>query len=93
VTYAAEVMSRISAAKRYPTSSRARREEGTARVSFALHRDGSVQGETLVTSSGHDALDEEALATVRRAAPYPPVPDDVAAPLELQVDVAFTLKK
>jgi protein TonB len=91
--YAAEVMSRISAAKRYPTSSRARREEGTVRVSFALNRDGSVQGETLVTSSGHDALDKEALATVRRAAPYPPVPDDVLAPLELQVDVAFTLKK
>lgn len=91
--YAAEVIATIAEAKRYPTPSRARREEGTARVAFILDRDGSVSGEMLVMSSGHDELDTEALATVRRAAPYPQVPAEVITPLSLQVDVAFTLKK
>lgn len=91
-SYAGEVMAKIMAAKRYPASSRARREEGTARIAFTLSRDGGVSGENLVASSGHAALDKEALATVRRAAPYPAVPAAIAAPLDLQVDIAFKLK-
>lgn len=91
-SYTGAVMAKIMAAKRYPSSSRARREEGTARIAFTLSRDGGVSGESLVASSGHAALDKEALATVRRAGPYPVVPAAIAAPLDLQVDIAFTLK-
>jgi periplasmic protein TonB len=58
--------------KRYPP--KARGKAGEARLSFSIDRDGRVLSSRIVHSSGSDALDEEALALVRRAAPLPPPP-------------------
>jgi periplasmic protein TonB len=58
--------------KRYPPQ--ARGKVGEARLAFSIDRTGRVLASRIVHSSGSEALDQEALALVRRAAPFPPPP-------------------
>jgi protein TonB len=58
--------------KRYPAS--AGGASGTAVVRFALNRAGDVVSSALAKSSGNAALDQEALAILRRANPFPAFP-------------------
>jgi protein TonB len=44
-------------------------------VKFSIGRDGALLRSALKSSSGHALLDEAALATLARAAPFPPIPD------------------
>jgi periplasmic protein TonB len=58
--------------KRYPPQ--ARGKVGEARLAFSIDRTGRVLASRILHSSGSEALDQEALALVRRAAPFPPPP-------------------
>jgi protein TonB len=58
--------------KRYPAS--ARGASGTVVVRFALKRAGDVVSRAVTKSSGNDALDQEALAVLHRANPFPAFP-------------------
>jgi protein TonB len=60
--------------KGYPPSARARHETGTAQLAFTLDRNGKVVSSRIVRTSGSPALDQETIATVRRAQPFPPPP-------------------
>jgi TonB family protein len=73
-TYKALVFERLIAAKLYPAAARQRRAKGIALVNFMLDSAGQVAGVSLIRSSGDGDLDREALAMVKRAAPYPPPP-------------------
>jgi protein TonB len=44
-------------------------------VRFTVLADGSVAGISIGRSSGNAAIDQAGLATVSRAAPFPPIPD------------------
>ena len=90
--YEGRVMTKLAQAKRYPTAARARREEGTAQVRFTVSRQGRVSGVSLARSSGSTTLDREAMDTVRRAQPLPPVPEGMTAPMQMTLGVAFTLR-
>jgi len=82
----ARLLAHLDRYKRYPDAARARREEGTAFLSFRMDREGHVLGYALVRSSGHAALDEEVLAMVERAVPLPPVPPEVREDILQLVD-------
>jgi periplasmic protein TonB len=58
--------------KRYPPQ--ARGKVGEAKLAFSIDRTGRVLASRIVRSSGSEALDQEALALLRRAAPLPPPP-------------------
>jgi periplasmic protein TonB len=58
--------------KRYPPQ--ARGKVGEARLEFSIDRTGRVLTSRIVRSSGSEALDQETLALIRRAAPLPPPP-------------------
>ena len=47
---------------------------GRVIVRFVLERGGNVVSSAVLKSSGNAALDQEALAIVRRASPFPPFP-------------------
>ncbi len=61
-------------------------QQGISRLSFTLGRSGQVLGSRLAGSSGHPALDSEALAMVRRAQPFPPIPPELK-----QASISFTV--
>lgn len=58
--------------KRYPPQ--AHGQVGEARLAFRIDRSGRVLTSRIVHSSGSEALDEEALALIRRAVPLPVPP-------------------
>jgi protein TonB len=58
----------------YPASARSKREEGVVVVSFRITRQGRLLSHSISKSSGHAELDNEALATLHRAEPFPPPP-------------------
>lgn len=88
-TWQKSLLTHLNAKKRYPTDARARGQQGEAKVQFSIDRVGRIVSAQLLTSSGHVALDEEALAVLRRASPLPAPPegfggDTIALTLPIQ---------
>jgi protein TonB len=92
-TWRGELVGRLQRAKRYPDSARSRGEQGVAMTTFTMDRAGHVLAASLVRSSGSPALDEEAVALIRRAEPLPPMPAEMlGATVTLTVPVSFALR-
>jgi protein TonB len=84
------VLARLNAVKAYPSSARARRQQGVVLIRFTLDRTGAVLAVALAQTSGFALLDREALALPRRASPLPQPPEDVKGQrIELVVPVEF----
>jgi protein TonB len=87
--YQGAVLARISAQRRYPEAARERAPHGVAVIRFSIDASGQVAGLSLFQSAGDPILDAEALATVRRASPFPPppagAPRNFSAPLSFRV--------
>lgn len=89
-----EVLALLQQHKRYPRLALMRSEEGVVKVHFELDRDGRVLAVSLEDSSGHRSLDQEALALVRRVAPFPAPPAAIAGEhISLAVPVAFEVNE
>jgi protein TonB len=65
-------------------------QTGTVLLRFTVDHQGEILSRSVVQSSGSKVLDDAALASLERAAPFPPLPHSVASgPLELQVPFRF----
>ena len=75
--YEAQLRSYLEKIKRYPTSREARltRPQGAGRVWLEISRNGQVLGVGVMTSSGSNLLDGEALKTLKNGS-YPTFPED-----------------
>lgn len=92
-SYLSVVKTKIARAKKYPRSARREGITGTATVSFTIKLNGKVKDVTLVKSSGDERLDEEALKMLKRASPFPAIPDDVSKKdMDLTIPIEFALK-
>lgn len=74
--------------KRFPGGA----SPGTVQVAFSIDRGGRVLSARLVHGSGDAALDEEAVAMIRRASPVPAPPESVGGggAISLAVPVRFS---
>jgi protein TonB len=84
----------VARQRRYPEIAVRLGMQGTAHVQLRVRRDGSLmEPPRLVTSSGHDILDAEALRMVEAAAPFEPLPDSAARPdAGFVIPVVFSLR-
>ena len=74
--YPGKVMAKLRrAARGIPRGARLRAQRDV-QVGFVVNASGGVGGVRIVQSSGSPDLDRAALDTVRRAAPFPPIPGD-----------------
>ncbi|MEW6609059.1 MAG: energy transducer TonB [bacterium] len=90
--YQREVRRKIEQAKRYPAFARRNEIEGVVKVRFTILSDGSVDKIEICQSSGSSLLDNAACSTIKRAASFPPIPEEVGrSQLQIQVDIVFTL--
>jgi periplasmic protein TonB len=64
------ILRRMEELKRYPASARVDRAEGKVVVKAVIGEDGSISEVGVFLSSGHIALDEAAVETMRQAAPF-----------------------
>ena len=62
---------------KYPRRALERNREGTTRLAVRIGRDGEVQSIQVVEESGHNLLDKEATEAIKRASPFPTMPDEV----------------
>ena len=86
------VKQRIQANRFYPPQARQKGIAGKSVVAFSINRNGTVADARLLTSSGDEMLDKEAVQNIWRAAPYPPLPDAIKAePFALQIAIVFKL--
>ncbi len=88
--YQGEVLGRIAAQKRYPEAARERAPQGVAIIRFSIAASGQLAGASLSRSAGDPLLDAEALATVRRASPFPPPP--AGAPRNFSVPLSYKVQ-
>jgi protein TonB len=69
------------------------RQAGTVMVRFTVGPDGNLISRAVEKSSGSTVLDEAAVAALDRAAPFPPMPQNVAkGPIEVSVPFEFVTR-
>ncbi|MBI4238061.1 MAG: TonB family protein [Deltaproteobacteria bacterium] len=81
----ARIYDRLARARHYPPLARARRHVGSPVVRFQIQPDGSIADLNLLTSCGIPLLDDAALQTVRRAAPFPYFPRPITVPIQYRL--------
>jgi protein TonB len=89
--YPGKVYAKLRRSLRYPSEARRQRIRGEAHVRFTVSRSGGVGSVRLARSSGSPILDNAALDTVRRAAPFPAIPPEAGrSSWSFTVPLAFT---
>jgi len=73
-TYLIQIRQKIEQIWRYPPEALSRKTEGNAVIRFTINASGALAGYYVTSTSGSPVLDEGALAVVRAAAPYAPLP-------------------
>jgi len=81
-----QISARLENGKHFPRA--ALDQRGTAKVGFVLDRNGGLVSHWLVESTGNRALDEESLAIVERAQPFPIPPPNLKED-DLRFAIAF----
>ncbi|MFA5144509.1 MAG: TonB family protein [Candidatus Omnitrophota bacterium] len=88
------VKQRIEEARRYPAWAKKQGIEGITRLYFTVLSNGLSRDITIIRSSGSGILDEEAVATVKRASPFPSVPGNIgSSSVGMEVAIVFSLNK
>ncbi len=77
----------------YPVRARLNGIEGTAVMRLVMSRDGRILSYQLERTSGHVELDREAIRTIKRASPFPPLPPEMKqVELKLRLPLVFSVK-
>jgi protein TonB len=89
--YQGRVSAHLARHKRYPADAQRAGSQGVATVTFSLDGGGRVTGVQLTRGSGIASIDQEVVAMVRRASPFPPPPDGRGR--SFTVPVRFNLRQ
>jgi periplasmic protein TonB len=88
-----QIVLQIERHKGYPAVAQARHQMGIAQLAFTINRQGRVVASRVAQSSGHPLLDQETIATVQRAQPFPPPPPNMAGEtFDFTVPMRFNIK-
>jgi protein TonB len=91
--YLSRISAKLQRCKDYPRSARLRHIEGDVTLWFVIDRSGRVVDYRIARSSGHEILDEAVDAMIKKASPFPPMPDSMTqARLEITQPVTFRLR-
>jgi TonB family protein len=94
VPYATIIRARLLQNWNYPAAARENLIEGKLLVLFTLTKEGHLAAFRILDPSGARILDEEALRTIRAAAPFPPFPASLAlAKLHIKARFEYQLRK
>lgn len=90
--YFIDFRSLVEAKKEYPSVARVRGVEGIVVLSVTIRKNGEVTNHKIVKESGHDILDQSALALVKRIKNFKPIPDQMGAEdIELKFPISYQL--
>ncbi len=84
---------KIQENKKYPYEAKQKNIEGIVEMQFAIDKCGLLKDISVIKSSGYQILDDEALSTVKRASPYPVIPERLKTDnLKLQVRLIYKIE-
>ena len=87
------VKQKIEEVRRYPSWAKRQGIEGIVGLRFIVSSCGLSQDVEIICPSGSKILDEEAIATIRRANPFPPLPEEICSSLvKMEIYLVFTLE-
>lgn len=87
------VKQRIESARKYPLWAKRQGIEGSAFINFTVLSNGMSRDIKIIRSSGYKILDEEAVKNVKRANPFPPIPEKIkTSSIKMDVSIVYTLK-
>lgn len=90
--YTSQIIGMIYKSVSYPNSAVKRNQQGSVRAEVIINRDGSVSKMTIIEESNFKLLNQAVLSAIKKAAPFPPLPNELKMKqLELVVPVAFKL--
>ncbi|MBK8186944.1 MAG: TonB family protein [Cellvibrio sp.] len=90
--YVKEAIKLINKKVRYPTTASQKGQEGSVRITVTLNRQGEIIDIVASSPSEYSALTKEALAAIKRAAPFPALPNTVVGDtFEFAAPIRFTL--
>lgn len=90
--YVSDAIKKIRSKTRYPQRALDRGQAGSVRVAIVIDRQGNVLNTDLLESSKFDMLNKEALDAIKRSAPFPALPVEIAgARFEFTVPMRWTL--
>ncbi|GMU46544.1 MAG: hypothetical protein AMXMBFR26_13260 [Porticoccaceae bacterium] len=91
-SYLGQIAAWIDANKTYPTAAKKAKEQGVVLIHFSIDRNGNLLASSIKRSSGHAHLDQAALTTLARAAPFPPIPKFIEKDtLSIAVPIDYSL--
>lgn len=91
-TWQGDILARLEQCKRYPAQAQNAHQEGVSSLFFIIDRQGHVVQAHLQKGSGFALLDEETMALVHRADPFPPPPDAVSGDtISMTVPISFSM--
>jgi len=88
ISYFASIKRKIELVWQYPYEAAAAGIQGELTLDFVIARSGTVDSIQLVRSSGSKILDDEAIRSLRKAAPFDPIPAQYKIP-SLQIRGRF----
>ena len=80
ISYFASIKRKIELVWQYPHDAATAGIQGELTVDFVIGRNGKLESVELLQGSGHKILDDEALGSIRKAAPYNPIPEHYEIP-------------
>lgn len=80
ISYFAGIKRKIELIWQYPQEAAAAGIQGELVVDFTIGRNGNLESVELLEGSGHKILDDEAIGSIRLAAPYHPIPERYGIP-------------
>ncbi len=93
-SYQQKVFDRFARKYRQPGSKHFPKPGQRSVIQAVIGKDGKLVSTVLSMESGSKVWDEAALSAVKKAAPFPPLPDDYAAPtLEVHFHVSWSSGK
>lgn len=80
ISYFAAIKRKIELVWQYPYEAAVQGIQGELQIDFVIARSGKLESVELVRGSGHKILDEEAVRSIRKAAPFDPIPAEYRIP-------------
>lgn len=90
--YVSDMLKKVFSKTRYPSRALERGQEGSVRFGVVIDREGNILSLSPLEESKYDLLNREAGDAIKRAAPFPPVPEAISGSrFEFTVPIRFTL--
>ena len=92
--YLGLIWQKVEEAKVYPEKARKNNQQGVVKVQFLVREDGQIKEVEIIESPGRILLDQASLDTIKKAAPFPPIPPFLEMKeINVKIPIVFELER